>query len=296
MKRVLVTGGTGFIAGYVIEKLLSLGIEVTTTVRRIARTDETEYLDECNCFVCDIRDEAAIYSAVQTVDGVIHLAGLLGTSENISQAKLTNDVNVNGTLSILNAVNNFKIPCVIIGVGNHFENNTYSISKTAAERYALMYQHNFDTPIAVVRAFNAYGPRQKWGKIKKIVPTFINQALRNQTITVYGGVDNCGTMDLIYVVDVARMLVETLERVASGIKFPNPIEVGSGIGLRVWDIANDIIERIGRGDIVEVPMRAGEHERSVVVAMNSCYTDMAGWKYGLDNTIFYYKRHMEIER
>lgn len=287
MKRILVTGGHGFIAGYVIEELKRRGYLPITIVRH---EEKNPILEGCIVYYCDIRDDAAVYGAVENSDGVIHLAGLLGTSENIRQAKIMNDVNVNGALNVLNAVDNFKLPAVLIAVGNHFENNTYSISKTMAERYGLMYAHNFGTKVNVVRALNAVGPRQKWGKINKIIPTFVNKALKGEDISVYGGRDNCGIMDMIYVGDVAKVLVNALEKADAG-EIGQLFEAGTGIGRPVYEIAEMVIRLTGgRSKIAEVPMRAGESNRSMVVAKNPYPIDYRQFEEVLKETIDYYRK------
>lgn len=286
MKRVLVTGGFGFIAGYTIEELKHQGYEVVALVRH---DEESELLKDCIVYRCDIRDEAGVYGAVEHSDGVIHLAGLLGTSENIRQAKIMNDVNINGALNVLNACDNFNIPLVMIGVGNYFEYNTYSISKTTAERYGIMYHRNFNTPVNIVRALNAIGPRQKWGKINKILPTFINKALRGEDITVYGGKSKCGIMDMVYAGDVAKVLIEALIRAEKG-DTGHIFEAGTGIGHSVYDLAERVIKQANsKSSIVEVPMRDGESERSHVVASDPYPIAYRGIEGVIDETIQYYR-------
>lgn len=295
-KRILVTGGYGFIAGYVIELLKEQGYQPVVLIRHI---EEAEILEDCIPYLGDIRDKALVYGAIEHVDGVIHLAGLLGTSENIRQAEIMNETNINGALNVLNAIDNFNIPGVIIGVGNHFENNTYSISKTTAERYALMYAQNFGTKVSVVRALNAIGPRQKWGKIKKIIPTFINAALRDEDIKIYGGVGNCGIMDMVYAGDVAKVLLDVLEGLAGWdghrahiAEEPGKIfEAGTGKGWEVWQIADLILKLIpeSKSKLVEVPMRAGESNRSKVIAENPYPIKYKELEPLLKETIQYYR-------
>ena len=295
-KRILVTGGYGFIAGYVIELLKEKGYQPVVLIRHI---EESELLEDTIPYIGDIRDKALVYGAIEHCDGVIHLAGLLGTSENIRQAEIMNETNIGGALNVLNAIDNFNIPGVIIGVGNHFENNTYSISKTTAERYALMYAQNFGTKVSVVRALNAIGPRQKWGKIKKIIPTFINAALRDEDINVYGGEKGCGIMDMVYAGDVARVLVDVLEGLAGWSGNDNHIaqdpgkifEAGTGEGWPVWEIAKLIVELVPgtKSKLKPLPMRAGESTRSRVVAGNPYPIRYQPLKSVLKETVQYYK-------
>jgi len=292
LKKVCVTGAHGFIAGYVIEELVRQGYMPMATVRHFG--EESTIIEQNNVILyqADMVDDSAIYGAVEHADGVIHLAGLLGTAENIRQAAIMNKVNVGGALNVLNACDNFKIPCVFIGVGNYFEYNTYSISKTTAESYGIMYYKNFKTPINIVRALNAIGPRQKWGKINKILPTFINKALRNQDIQVYGGRDKCSVMDLVYAGDVAKVLIEALKNAERG-DAGHIYEAGTGVGYKVFDIAEKVINYSGsQSKIVEVPMRFGESEQSKVVAKKPYPIEYRDIDEVIKETIEYYKKQM----
>lgn len=266
MKNVLVTGGRGFIASYCIEELQRQGIEVVTNVRAEDKVTEDLYAKGVTVYTMDTRDKAGMYGIIQKVDGVIHLAGLLGTAENMRQAELMNEVNIGGALNVLNACDQFNIPLSMIGVGNHLENNPYSISKSTAERYGLMYAKYFGTKVNVTRTWDAVGPRQKWGKINKILPTFINKALKNEDISVYGGKDHCSTIDLIYAGDIAKILIASLVEASNGNK-GNVFEAGSAIPMRVYDIAQLVVKAChSQSKIVEVPMRQGESEGAYIVA------------------------------
>jgi UDP-glucose 4-epimerase len=291
MKKILVTGGYSFIGSYVIEELIKQGFQPVTTVRH---HEPNGYIPkEVIIYEGDMRDTAFIYSVVQKVDGVIHLAGLLGTSENMRFAKIMNEVNIGGALNVLDAIDNFKIPASFISVGNHFENNPYSISKSTAERYALCYAKNFGTKVNVTRTYDAIGPRQKWGKVNKILPTFINKALRNEDISVYGGKEKCSVIDLVYAGDVAEVLIEVLKRSEKGEK-GQVFEAGSGIGLKVYDIASKVIEVCqSTSKIIEVPMRQGESEKAHVVAKNPYPIEYRSFESALLETVTYYKDLMK---
>jgi len=286
--RVAVTGLDGFIARYTILELQKRGHKVVGLMRH---TSNNPILKDVDIYLADIRDSAGVYGMIEHVDGVIHLAGLLGTTENIRQAELLNETNIGGALNVLNACDNFKTPLVNIAVGNWYENNPYSISKTTAERYCLMYAKYFGTPANVVRTLNAVGPYQKWGKVHKIVPTFINHALRNEPINVYGGRDHCSVMDLVYAGDVAKVLCDVLLNEKT---YGNIFEAGTGKGYKVWDIAQDIVRVCkSKSELIEVPMRAGESEESVVVANKPYpieYRDI--WEV-ISETVDYYRGCLE---
>lgn len=269
--KVAVTGGHGFIAGYVIEYLKELGIQPVTNVRH---TEDNPILKSVEVYNVDMLDEGGIYSMCEHCDGVIHLAGLLGTAENMTQAKILTDINVNGALNVLNAVKNWNIDGVFIGVGNIGQLNPYTISKETAERYALMYAKYLDAKVNVVRAMNAIGKKQKWGKVNKVLPTFINKAIRNEPLSVYGGKHNCGLMDYCYAGDVAKILVDVLINPKEAQKlnnfdnlYGNVYEAGQGIEIKTYDLAEMVVNLAdSKSEIIEVPMRAGEANNTRVVA------------------------------
>jgi nucleoside-diphosphate-sugar epimerase len=140
-------------------------------------------------------------------------------------------------------------------------NNSYSISKTTAERFALMFNKEHGTKIAIVRGLNAYGPRQKSEPVRKIMPNFVIPALRDESITIYG--DGSQVMDMIYVADLAEILVRAL--VEDHGVYDRVFEAGTGRKTTVLDIANEVIKQANGGYITTVPMRPGEPEQSVVL-------------------------------
>ncbi len=292
MKRILITGGAGFIASHTIQAALQRGYDVVTNVRdanasSLNYLDESEY-DRVSVYPIDMRDEAGIYSLVEKVDGVIHLAGLLGT-KNVNQSWLYYDINVRGALNLLEACTNLNVPMVGIAVGNWFETNNYSNSKFAAEREMLKYARYRGTRVNIVRGLNAYGERQKVIGTGKIIPTFITQALNSEPIHVYGGQDACGVMDMVEVGDVANVLLNVLEQTNETPSYGNVYEAGTGVGLSVWDIAQTIVAKVrSKSEILAVPMRNGESERSVVVAQNPYPYPYLSLDEAIDNVIAWY--------
>lgn len=261
--NVLVTGGRGFIGRYVINELVGRGYEPVAFDRMDRRHVGHDSI------LGDVRDATAVTEAVAHTDAVIHLAAVLGTQETIANPLPAAETNILGSLNVFQAVAQYEVPAVYICVGNYWMQNTYSITKTAAERFAWMFNLYRGTRIAPVRALNAYGPGQAlpqpWGpsKVRKIMPTFCAQALTNNPIEIYG--DGTQVMDMVYVTDVARVLVDALE---AG---PHPdgltYEVGSGVPTSVAQIANEVADQAGSDqNHTYLPMRPGEPERSVVLA------------------------------
>lgn len=267
--KVLVTGGNGFIGGYVCERLITLG-HGPVIFDRCLRPGPLFTLDAggserhtLKLDLGDVRDRTAVFESVYHSDGVIHLAGVLGTQETFSDPTSAIDTNILGSMNVFRACERHKKKCVYIAVGNHWMNNPYSITKTTAERFALMLNKERGTQIAIVRGLNAYGPRQKATPVRKIMPNFIIPALQNKPITVYG--DGAQVMDMIYVSDLADILCRAL-LVEHGV-YDRVFEAGTGRPTTVLQIAEEVIRQTeSTGSIRRVAMRPGEPEHSNVLA------------------------------
>ena len=268
MKTVLVTGGNGVIGPYVGGDLTRRGYRGSVLDTRYREPEAGAQL-----VLGDIRDATSVTEAVAHADGVIHLAGVLGTQETISNPRPAAETNILGGLNILEACAQYDVPLVNIAVGNYWMNNTYSITKNTVERFVEMFVRFRRSRMNVVRALNAFGPRQvaaaPYGpsKVRKIMPSFICRALDGQPIEIYG--DGEQIMDMIYVRDVARILVEALIGTENGLS-GQTFEAGTGRDTTVNDIAEVVARKVsgytGREvEIVHLPMRPGEDERSVVM-------------------------------
>lgn len=263
MRTIGVTGSNGFIGSHVVEELKKRSYQVFGFDRRSGGDTDT-------FFMGDIRDTGSVDEFVRNCDGVINLAGLLGTAEAVDDPLPAAQTNIFGGLNFLNAIRKYNKPGVQIAVGNHFENNTYSITKTTIERFALMYQKEHGVRVAVVRGLNAYGPGQHHKPIRKITPNFVTRALRGEPIKIYG--DGEQVMDMIYVKDLASILVSALEMAESTQDLGSIIEAGTGRRTTVNKIAEVINQEAGlltknvQSPPEHVPMRPGESEHSIVVA------------------------------
>lgn len=303
MKDILVTGANGFIGSHVVELLPIFNCNPIIFDRFRKNGTSEKYSN----FLGDIRNHTAVSEAVSISDGVIHLAGVLGTAETISNPIPSIDTNVYGSLNVFQACKQYDKKCVYISVGNHWMNNSYSITKSTAERFAWMFNRELDTKIAVVRGLNAYGPRQKHAPVRKIIPNFIIPALKGKAITVYG--DGSQIMDMIFVRDLAKILIRALlvehnnyvyDPIKEGIKTPR-FEAGTGNPTTVKEIAKTVIKLVGNGSIKNVPMRAGEPPKAVVLGdpetLRPLYSGeipaFVGLEDGLKTTIEYFRKLVE---
>lgn len=267
--RVLVTGGTGFIGQHVVG-LLNVHNHLPVLFDR-----ETNYEGEIGYrSLGDVRDAVAVNEAMSRCDAFIHLAAVLGTQETISNPAPAVETNLIGSVNVLQAAAEHKVPGSYIAVGNHWMNNPYSITKSTVERFVDMYNRFRGTKINIVRAMNAYGPGQEpvppWGhsRVRKITPSFMCRAWMNEDIEIYG--DGEQVSDMVYVGDVAYALVRAMEVAANGTVIQNPIEVGPSESNTVNEVAQLIKEVThSASKIVHLPMRPGEDPNAIVKADNT---------------------------
>lgn len=297
--KVGVTGGGGFIGLYVCEALTEHGHEVVVFDHH-RRDDMVPLSFDYEVFMGDIRDATAVTEFVAHVDGVIHLAACLGTQETIMNPYPAAETNLLGGLNVLQAVAQYKVPMAYIAVGNWWMNNPYSITKNMIERFVQMYNKDRMTKINIVRAVNAYGPRQLAaapfgpGKVRKITPAFICRALCDMPIEVYGYGENIS--DMVYVADVAEALVRALEHAADGDVFDKAVEIGPYISKTVNQVAEAVTGITGPVPIEHTDMRPGEIAGASVTAdtttlklINMKPEDLTPLEVGLPLTVEYFR-------
>lgn len=277
--KIGVTGGAGFLGTYVDAELKARGHEVVIMdhLKRVTAPKFTEV------FLGDVRDETSVFEFAAHVDGIIHLAAVLGTQETIQNPIPSAETNIIGSLNVFEACERYDLPCVYAGVGNHAMRlqgtGSYTISKSAAEDYARMFVAYRGGKITVVRPVNAYGPGQSVSapfgnsKVRKAMPSFICRALAGQAVEIYG--DGSQVSDFVYASDVAGVFVAALLGTVSLNKSLGVIEVGPGWkegSPTVFDVATMVVNEVGMQtgkDVVDIdflPMRPGEIPNSVVTA------------------------------
>lgn len=272
MKNILITGGNGFIGRYVCEEVVRRGSKPIVLDRHRWREEAALPDTPYHVYFGDIKDATLVTDAVAHVDGVIHLAGVLGTQETIENPVPAAETNVLGGLNVIQACAQYDVPLINIAVGNFWMNNTYSISKNTVERFVKMVAKYRGKAMGSVRALNAYGPRQvptaPYGpsRVRKIMPSFICRALDGLPIEIYGEGDQ--VMDMIYVTDVANILVSALMYLEQEGSIED-MEAGTGRDTCVNEIAAIVqanLAAIGVPSTIEhLPMRPGEDPHSLVL-------------------------------
>lgn len=251
MGNYLITGGAGFIGSHIAEYLSKEGNEVT--VLDSLRTGFEKNLDGLNVnFVKgDIRDEKLVEELVKNTDGVFHLAALVSVPESLLKIKECIDINAIGTINILEASkNNTNCKVVLSTSAANYGNNPvlpkvetmfpepmtpYAITKLDGEYYLKMYFDQYNLQTASLRYFNVFGPRQDpKSAYAAAVPIFINKALKNEPLTIYG--DGLQTRDFIYVKDVVRANILTSQ------KGNETYNVALGHSTSILELAEKILE------------------------------------------------------
>jgi len=264
--KVGVTGGAGFIGSWLTTELLGRGHEVVC-FDRLGKAPPGAI-----SFLGDVRDATAVTELAAAVDGIVHLAAVLGTAETILNPRPAAETNILGSLNVFEAAAQYGLPVVNAAVGNaRIGRGTYCVTKTCAEDFVPMYVHDRGQRFVSVRPMNAYGPGQKapapWGssKVRKIIPTFVCAGLTGQDVTLYGA--GAQVSDCVFVGDVARVMAAALEHAAgSDLLADRPIEVGPLQSHTVREVAEIVCQHANGGRLVDLPMRPGEPTGAIVRA------------------------------
>lgn len=243
--RIAVTGGSGFLGQATILAAENAGYDVWAFDR-----------SEGNDVLGDL-------SALEGAGAVIHLAGVLGTSELFDTPELAIDVNIKGTLRILNWCRENGAQYVGITMLPVFP-SVYTATKVCSQRLATAWHQAYGVPVSHVRAFNAYGSKQAYGHghPQKIVPTFAVAGWNNRPLPIWG--EGTQTIDLVHSDDVGRMLVD-----ASRFGNDEVFDAGTGVSVTVNELAEFVLRVTGSTAGVEyLPMRLGEKATDVVAEMN----------------------------
>lgn len=239
--KIAVTGGSGFLGTAVRSAATAYGHEAWSFDR---------HFDQ---------DVLSDLSGLSGADSVIHLAGMLGTSELFDTPEDAVRVNVTGTLRILQWCRDNGASYTGITMPDVFP-SVYTATKVCAARLATAWHHAYGVPVSHVRAFNAYGPGQKHGPghPQKILPTFATEAWAGRPIPVWG--DGEQTIDLVHADDVGRMLVE-----ATGHGDDAVFDAGTGFAVFVNELAHFVLDHTGSEAGIEYrPMRSGEKPTRIV--------------------------------
>ena len=253
-KKVLVTGAGGFIGSHLIERLIDLGADVKGFARYNSRNDwglleiiPSQKLDSLQIISGDLQDYDAVFSAVRDVDVIFHLGSLISIPYSYIRPRDTIENNILSTLNILTAARDLGVEKVVHTSSSEVYGTAlyvpidekhplqgqspYSASKIGADKIVESFYCSFDLPVATIRPFNTYGPRQS---ARAIIPTIITQAIEQEKIKL-GSL--FPTRDYTFVKDTVNGFISTAESKSS---IGEVINIGSNFEISMGDLAQRI--------------------------------------------------------
>lgn len=269
-KKVLITGGAGFIGSHLAESLLERGDEVfiidnlwTGKLTNIARIQGHERL---HLVIDTILNESVMNELIFKADEIYHLAAAVGVKNVMDHPVETLEINVKGTEAVLRLANRFKKKVFIASTseiyGKHVEHDlseennrvmgsvkkrrwAYACSKTLDEFLALAYFDEKKLPVVIGRLFNTVGPRQT-GRYGMVLPGFVQSALLEKPITVYG--DGNQTRSFMHVSDAVGAITGLMEEPSAEGEIYN---IGNDQEVSINDLARKVKEMTGSESEIE---------------------------------------------
>lgn len=289
-KHVLVTGGCGFIGKNVCFELLRRGYAVDVIDLKF----DSDLKSKGVKIICsDVREiENNIDNSVD-YKFILHLSGILGTSELFGDPVFAVENNVIGALKVIQyALKKQNIKVFFPSKPNSW-NNIYSVTSQAVEKIGLTYKVHYGLDVRVLRLWNVYGPFQNNLSVRKIIPTWIRSAFQDGVIEIYG--DGEQLINNIYVYDVSKYIVDLMELTECSAQV---MKIGGFFQTTVNELAGMIKKEISQNLIIKyLPMRVGE-EGAYLFDGDVDIEDVVGVRYvtdfveGLKNTIYWYQANV----
>lgn len=316
-KRVLVTGAGGFIGSHLAEQLVHEGAKVRAIVHYNARSDwgnldlvSDEVHANMEVRAIDIADPFSVRSVVEDCACIFHLAALIGIPYSYVAPASYIDVNIRGTLNVLEAARVCGTPRVVhtstseaygtacytpIDEAHPLQGQSpYSASKIAADKLAESYWRSFEVPVTTLRPFNTFGPRQS---ARAVIPTIISQLRREGRVRL-GSLTP--VRDFTFVTDTAAAFIAIAKADEAVGQVCN---AGSGKGISIGEIADRLIDLIKPGvelETDEARVRPENSEVMALIANADLLRQLTGWQPkvslsdGLQQAIDFVDQHPEL--
>ena len=316
MKKVLVTGADGFIGSHLTESLLEKGYDVKAFTYYNSfntwgwlDTLPKEKLNQIEVFSGDIRDPNGVREAMKGVDQVFHLAALIAIPFSYHSPDSYVDTNIKGTLNVLQAARDLGTEKIMVtstsevyGTAQYvpidekhpFQGQSpYSATKIGADRLAESFYGSFNLPLAIVRPFNTFGPRQS---ARAVIPTIITQLLAGKEEIKLGSLTP--TRDFNYVKDTAAGFIAIAE---SDKTIGQEINIATQREISIGDLAKEIIAQINLDAKIvcdEQRLRPEKSEVNRLLGANAKIKELTDWKQqytfeqGIAETIAWIRQNM----
>jgi dTDP-glucose 4,6-dehydratase len=313
-RRVLVTGGAGFISSNLVRHLLEhthhevVSLDALTYAGNLENLADVMSHPRLEFVHGDVRDAALVREIVGGVDVIVNAAAESHVEKSILEgAAEFVTTNVEGTQILLDAIRETPVERFLLISSSEVygtaerdpmdeehplnPRSPYAATKAGGDRLAYSYRVTYGLPIVIVRPFNNYGPRQH---PEKVVPRFVTQALAGEALTIHG--DGHASRDWLHVDDTAsaiEALIEApLERVAGEV-----VNVATGVDITVTEIARLVLQAVGNSDAttVHVEERPGQVDRHI--GSTDKLERLTGWRAaiafeeGLERTVAWYREN-----
>ena len=312
-QTVLITGAGGFIGSHLTEQCVTLGARTRALVHYNSanswgRLDASPLKEDVEVILGDVRDTESLRHAIRGVDIVYHLAALIAIPYSYQAPRSYIQTNVEGTLNVLSAARDAGVGLVVhtstsevYGTARYVPideehplqgQSPYSASKIAADKLAEAFYYSFGLPVATIRPFNTYGPRQS---ARAVIPTIITQALTQPTIRL-GNL--APTRDLNYVADTVAGFIRMAECPPA---IGQAINVGTGQEISIGELVQTIMQLLGKEKPIDCDtqrVRPKDSEVERLCADNSKARTVLDWhpehslKSGLAQTIAWVEEHL----
>jgi len=293
-KKILVTGGAGFIGSNLVDKLLQMGNKVIVYDNfddfYTGKEKNIEHnLKNSNFRLLkgDILDYSTLVSTLKGVDVVFHEAAQCGVRYSIENPEKANRVNVNGTLNVLMAAKQQRVKKMVFASSSSIfgkplyvpmdeghqtnPNSPYGVSKLAAEKYCRSFHEVYGVNVICLRYFSVYGPR---GRPDQVIYAFASAIHNNRSPVIYGSGNQ--TRDFTFVSDVVDATILAAEQENIGGEVFN---IGYGREISINEVFNKVVERLGKkGEIKPKYVESYKGEFPRTLADNTKARKILGWK------------------
>jgi dTDP-glucose 4,6-dehydratase len=315
-KRILVTGGAGFISSNLVRHLLNatpwevVSLDALTYAGNLENLADLIGHERLSFVHGDIRDPDLVREVVADVDVIVNAAAESHVEKSIQEgASEFVTTNVEGTQILLDAIRRTPVERFVLFSSSEVygtavraamdeehplnPRSPYAATKAGADRLAYAYHVTYGLPIVIVRPFNNYGPYQH---PEKVVPRFITRALRDQLLTVHG--DGHASRDWVFVDDVAEAIEAVIAADDSALH-GQVINLATGVDIPVERIADLVLELLGKPRTLKVHTaeRPGQVDRHIGSTEKAerllAWRARTGFAAGLDRTIAWYDENRE---
>jgi nucleoside-diphosphate-sugar epimerase len=308
VKKVLVTGGAGFIGSHIVRELLVAGHEVQIldnfSSGRLSNLKDIE--SDVEIHKVDLRDGPAVAKAIQGRDWVFHQAARPSVPRSIEEPRESHDVNINGSLNVLLGAKEGDLEAVVMASSSSVYGNSksspkhedllpaplspYALQKLTMEHMGKVFSSCYDMRVVSLRYFNVFGPRQDPSSAyAAVVPNFVTAYLAKTAPTIYG--DGEQTRDFTFVGNVVAANIAAAQRGRGGLV----ANIAGGVATSVNELARKISEILGLSELKPqyLGVRAGDVKHSLAAVERARaemgFENLVSFEEGLRLTIDWYR-------